>query len=69
MGRAQLEKATVRITSVSEAGKHPRPFKEALLKQLTELDKSPRTKETRGEEQRRGGNLSPETKNQTTGQA
>lgn len=41
MGRAQLEKATVRITSVSEAGKHPRPYKEALLKRPTELDKSP----------------------------
>lgn len=69
MGRAQLEKATVMITSVSEAGKHPRPYKKALLKRLTELDKSPTAEETSGEEQRRGGNLSSEKRNQTTGQA
>ena len=54
---------------MSEAGKHPRPYKEALLKRPTELDKSPTAEETRGEEQRRDGNLSSEKKNQTTGQA
>ena len=75
MRRAQLEKATVRITSVSEAGKPPRPYKEALLKRLTELtslgqraeDKSPqlRRQEVKNRERAETG----AQRNQTTGQA